>query len=245
MRYVLALLLTSTLIACSESSLPTATGAEAGGGPKVDSTPRVNLVFDDSVDIASPGGLPDWRIAGVRGDGRLRNGTIATESPSNEYQGSFCGVHGVLDSTGSMDFDADTYYASSMAAACGAKRYLRFFLNGAESDPLQYAPHTVANNIAQVVVGESRTFVYGFGIQQPNCQRLRYDDTYAGSSNALVTRLPDVNGARQWRIESRGTHHAMCVLLDKRGNLIPTGVTYFLPFAMTVTEVKYPFPTYP
>ncbi len=65
-----------------------------------------------------------------------------------------------------------------------------------------------------------------------------------------MTRLPDVtaaNGlpARQWRVASQGSHRAMCIVVGKGGKLISTGVSHYLPFAYTLTEVPPPSPTYP
>jgi len=54
---------------------------------------------------------------------------------------------------------------------------------------------------------------------------------------------------RTWRIETRGSHSAMGVvpICSSKGkcSLGPTGTTYYLPFVLTITEVPYPFPTYP
>jgi len=68
----------------------------------------------------------------------------------------------------------------------------------------------------------------------------------------LVTRLPNVidetgRWARQWRVETRGTHQAVGVVLNsgrKKGTTV-TNTFYYLPWSMLVTEVPYPFPTFP
>jgi hypothetical protein len=51
---------------------------------------------------------------------------------------------------------------------------------------------------------------------------------------------------RQWRIESQGAHVGACVANGhKAGTYVANGVTYFVPFALTVTEVPAPAPSYP
>jgi hypothetical protein len=65
----------------------------------------------------------------------------------------------------------------------------------------------------------------------------------------LITRLPDVPGAngyvKQFRVQSQGSHRAECIDLGNGGKLIDTGVSHFAPFSYTVTEVPYPYPSYP
>src|SRR4029077_157588 len=63
-----------------------------GAGPafaqtQVDSTSRANSVWADTVLV---NGI--WLPAGIRGDGRLKNGSPATGTPSNEFQGAACGA---------------------------------------------------------------------------------------------------------------------------------------------------------
>jgi hypothetical protein len=50
--------------------------------------------------------------------------------------------------------------------------------------------------------------------------------------------LPDAaNGARQWRIESQGSHQAMCIYTAK-GHDQTGALTVALPWAYTIREVK-------
>jgi hypothetical protein len=92
-----------------------------------------------------------------------------------------------------------------------------------------------------------------YGTQQVIC-RLEFNAQYAGADNVRLTRLPDVrttNGAgqmittRQWRVESQGNHRAACLDLQPSGKNIDTGIRYFLPFSLTITQVPYPYPVYP
>jgi hypothetical protein len=86
----------------------------------------------------------------------------------------------------------------------------------------------------------------GFGIQQPNCQRVMFDSQYAGVSDARITRLDDGSAnVRQWRVESQGAHKGQCLAMKKNGTLYPLGDPILLPFSFTVTEVPHPYPTYP
>jgi hypothetical protein len=83
-----------------------------------------------------------------------------------------------------------------------------------------------------------------------SCGELDFSAAYSGSSNARLTRLPDgtdSNGAaiRRWRLESQGTHTAACVMMQSNGKFVDSGLRYYLPFGVTITQVRYPSPTYP
>jgi hypothetical protein len=139
-----------------------------------------------------------------------------------------------------------------MAAACGQARVYRFYMGGGgrDSAPLEFGPHHWVTDIGTIAIGSSANRSTTYGVQQPNCQRLVFDDLYPPANHVGVTRLPDAttaNGltARRWRVESRGSHRAMCIVTGKGGKLISTGVSYYLPFAYTVTEVPPPSSTYP
>jgi hypothetical protein len=58
-------------------------------------TPRARFSWADSVNVGTAA-QPQWVPAGIRGDGRLRRGDPATGSPSNEYQGDFCGISALV-----------------------------------------------------------------------------------------------------------------------------------------------------
>jgi hypothetical protein len=257
MRRTLIPITAIALFACVDSGPPTATEPEStpvpaaapGGKGKQDTNARANLVWADLVNVAAPSQPADWRPAGIQGDGRLKDGSAATGSPSNEYQGKHCGVYASIEAGIDLDFDTDAGYASLMLTACGSARLLSVFLGGSEGPPLMTGPHSIASGLAMLAPGGSRIQSQAFGVQLPGCQRLAFDDQYAGSSSPLQTRLADAttqNGpVRQWRIESRGTHRAMCIVAGNGGRFFPTGVTYFLPFSLTVTEVPYPYPVFP
>ncbi|MFN2604393.1 MAG: hypothetical protein ABR582_16765, partial [Gemmatimonadaceae bacterium] len=81
MRYAL---LTTTLIftalACSPEKTTTPSARRAAVSPAaakpVDS--RANWIFADSVNVAAAGSPAQWSPAGLRGDGRLKNGEAST-----------------------------------------------------------------------------------------------------------------------------------------------------------------------
>ena len=190
-----------------------------------------------------------WEPAGIRGDGRQSDGSQAQGPLSNEYQGGYCGVHGVLELGATAEMDPDAGYTATMQSACGAARNYTFYLSLPSTSATALAPLHRANDIADgLAVGASRVRAGGFGVQLPGCTTLLFDDSYPPASSQLHTRLPDVmvegHLVRQWRVESRATHRAMCLTLV-RGKSVPTGVTYYLPFELTVTEVLYPYPTLP
>ena len=212
--------------------------ASKGGPDRVDSDSRVAIVW-----AADPHGLSP----GVEGDGRARDG--GTSGTLNEYQGAFCGVYAKLYSgpgeSGDLNADFDALVTSESLSTCGPPRSLLFHLGGSLGD-VRFGPHFVVHDLTHFAPGESRLQVVGFGIQQPNCQRVRFDSQYPGASDARVSRLDDASTTvRRWRVESQGAHTARCTLLDKRGNLYPVGDPIVLPFSYTVTEVPYPYPRFP
>ena len=187
--------------------------------------------------------------AGIRGDGRLANGSISSGTPSNEYQGDFCGVHAMLENqTARFDTDSDMRWSSTMASACGTPRSFAFYLQGTEAAPTNIAPQTMVEDLASLAIGQSGTRTAVFGVQLPNCSSIRFNSAYPGASNVTVTRLTDVatsaGPARSWLIESQGSHTGACVVTVKN-KLVATGTTYHLPFAFTVTEVLPPSPVFP
>ena len=208
--------------------------------------PDANLLWAETVNVAAPQESPNWQPALVTGDGRDKFGQVSAVS---EYQGNFCGVVATVEN--GVNVDPNTYYSTTMAAACGPARVYRFYMGsgGRDSAPLEFGPHHWVTDIGTITVGSSANRSTMYGLQQPNCQRLYYDDIYPPANHVRVTRLPNIataNGsARQWRVESQGSHRAMCIVTGKGGKLISTGVSYYLPFAYTATDVLPPSPTYP
>jgi hypothetical protein len=250
-----ALVLVAIAGACADDhsfaipTRPDATGATPAFARAPDTQSRANLLWADSVNIAVSGGAPSWRPAGIRGDGRDRYGKSATFS---EYQGNVCGVYGQFGSTAdaSLNVDPDFGYTTSMLTACGSSRLYRFYFDGATIPNFTFGPHHVVLNLGYLAVGQSTTQDIFYGIQQSTCGRLYYSNAYAPSNNALITRLADTTSANglvapRWLVQSQGTHRAMCINLGNGGKLINTGVSHFAPFSYTVTEVPYPYPTYP
>ena len=182
--------------------------------------------------------------AGIRGDGRNRFGQAALSA--NEYQGQYCGVWTRLNSYGTagVEFDADTYYDATMAASCGAARQMSVFLGGTSSVPTVLAPHFRTQELWNYGPGETRLQAATLGLQNGTCV-LEFSSQYAGASMVRVTRLPDALGARQWHVESQGNHTAACTATNSKGKLVDTGVRYVLPFAVTITQVLPPAPTFP
>lgn len=240
------------VVSCSDRLQPTEAAADradtqplfAQGKP--DTYSRANLVFANDVNIDGV-----VQPAGIRGDGRLRNGSPAAGSPS-EYQGSFCGVFARLEG-GPLRFDPDAAYSSTMQAPCGPPRFYNFYLDGPSAAPTTATPMSISREIELLAPGESHSIFEGFGPVGP-CGNVQFNDEYPPSNNVLVTRLADVqsqnaNGAtvtaRQWRIASQGSHRAACLTFRRNGTPQYSGVTYYLPFAITVTEVPYPYPSYP
>jgi hypothetical protein len=217
--------------------------------PYVDVDSRVNLVFESSVNVAAPGAPVVMAPAGVQGDSRDKYGA---PSASSEYQGAFCGVNGKIfwysgsATSGDMVFDADMDWGH--ATACGARRALKFYLSyqpgGSPGAATSVGTFSNVRQVMQMAAGEviSRKFHYNYlGIA--NCTRLDFDEMWAGASNIRVTRLPDGSAGRRWYVESQYPHMAMCT--ESRGSTYSgTGLKY-LPFAFTITEIPFPYPSNP
>lgn len=237
--------------ACTDPSSTSPLGSIGGiKQAKANAPPpsQANLLWADSVNVAATGSPPNIVAAGIRGDGRDKRGQPATFS---EYQGDFCGVSAYLgDAMSSLNTDSDFGYTTSMSAACGgSSRVERFYFDGSSSPTFSFGPHFVVLNLAALAVGGSMSEELWYGVQQTNCQRLYFSNSYSPSNNGMVTRLADIPGAngtaRQWRVQSTGTHRAMCVNVGNGGKLISTGVSHLLPFSYTLAEILPPAPVYP
>lgn len=188
---------------------------------------------------------PVWIDTRLDGDGRDRFGQAS--AAAGDYQGGHCGVRTIVYDqrpVGGVTFDPDTYYdAASMSGPCGAPRSLVFDLG---SGPISSAAQVRVPELWQFSAGETRLLVVSIGGPGLPCQ-LWFDASATGSNRARATRLPDgAAGVRRWLVESQGNHRAACLSQNpKSGKLIDTGTRYYLPFAMTVTQVPPPGSSYP
>jgi hypothetical protein len=254
-RCILAAL---AIAGCSDRPQPTEPtslprGAEPlFAGAKAELRSRANLVFANEVTV---GGVA--QAAGIRGDERLKDGSAAGPGAPTEYQARHCGVIAWIangrNESGSLTFDPDSDYSDSMEADCGPARFYNFYLGGPTAAPTPATPMSYSRAIWSLGPGESHSIYEGFGPVGP-CDLLQFNYAYPPSNNVLVTRLPDVQvqnasgatvTARQWRIESQGSHRAACLTYSKNGTPQYSGVTYYLPFAITVTEMPYPYTSFP
>lgn len=245
------------VVGCNQSpEIATPTTPVFAAGGKADQTPRARLSYVDSVNVGTAL-APQWVPAGYRGDGRLRDGTPGGVSLSNEYQGNFCGVNanigtGTSGQSTQFTFDPNQYWSTSLPASCQPARYVRVYLNGPTEPPGQTRQHQFFPELGSMAVGDTLIKVWNNGTGAELGINLWFDDAYPPASSVRWIRLPNVvdefdRSVRQWRIETRGSHRAMGAVKGpgKNAGLVPTGTTYYLPFSMTVTEVPYPFPTYP
>lgn len=216
---------------------------------------KANLVWNDTVNVGAPGAAPVWESALITGDYRKLDGAPLSNGKSGEFQYNFCGSDSYMQNStmsfpdAALNFDPDHLYdPASMDAVCRGKRYYQFYFAGRGSAPLQFGPQHYALKLGTLAVGDTMLEEVHFGIQQTNCNALHFNDIYAPATNARVTRLTDTLTAygptRRWRVQSQGTHRAMCTLFTNKGPK-PTGVTYYLPFAFVVTEVHAPYPHFP
>ena len=215
---------------------------------------EANLVWDDIVNVAPAGQPAVWEQALLTGDYRDLHGALLSNGTSGEYQHAFCGSESYMqDVNGSypdaaLNFDTDPMYVpSSMDGPCGGRRFYQVFFSGRASPSVQVTPQHYALKLGTLAVGQSILEEVHFGIQLSNCAPLRYDDAYPPSNNARVTRLTDTltsdGPRRRWRVESQGSHRAMCTVNTNKG--VKAVASYYLPFAYTITEVMAPFPSFP
>lgn len=203
----------------------------------VDTHSRVRYSLANQVEVG--GAL---QPAGIVGDGRLATGVSAGTSDS-EYQGEYCGVTGTIANesreSGDLSYDPD----AGQTSFCGAARYYVFNLDGV---PTHIAPLSRVFALWSLGVGESADKGQGFGVQLPNCGVLFFSRDY-GVDDLRVTRIDGGTGPRQWIIRSQGSHMAACANLSKKGaaTYIATGKKYYLPFAISVVEVPYPYGSFP
>lgn len=244
--YPTSLALAALLAGCAQDARTPVSPSDAGlssAKGNTDTYPRAHLVWADQVMVNG-----EWVPAGIQGDDRDKKGQ--PNGVTDEYQGQFCGVgakiwSGTRDS-GDLVFDSDATYTSDMDASCGGgRRYLKVDLRGlpnAEAGIYHAGSKTVMREVWKLSVDQFHERFMGFGHDMPStCVKLMFDAQYTGVRNVLITRLPDTSsGARQWRVQSQGTHEAACVVSGKAGAWVDTGVRIFAPFSVTATEVPYP-----
>src|SRR5512138_3371072 len=151
----------------------------------VDTSPKANLVWEETVNVAPAGQTAVWEPSLVTGDYRARNGSPLASGKSGEYQGLFCGSDSYMETQEkgvtktALNFDPDhSYDPATMDAACGGKRYYQFFLSGRGSAPMISGPQHYALRLGELSVGQSILEEVHFGVQQTNCSALRFDDAY-------------------------------------------------------------------
>ena len=240
-------------LGCHESvtAVPV-THATVNAARGVDTHSRANLVWQDAVDVGTAN-APNIVPAGIRGDGRNKKGEVAV--PANEYQGDYCGVRAFIydqrGEDGNLNPDPDTYYTSAMdTTTCRGGRKLALYLAGADSTPVMTGPMFLIDAIWKLGLGAVVVQPMDFGVQDNTSScRFSFNAAYTGASNVRLSRLVDVQvgmvTARQWRLETQGTHKAACLATQPNGRYVDTGTRYKLPFAVTITQVPYPYTTYP
>lgn len=225
---------------CSETSAPTPlapdgaafakpdhAGGGGGDGSSSPSTVEVRVDWDDDL-VVDIDGQPV--AAGIIGDGLGIDGVTPGASA---YQGGVCGVNARIytDSNSSGEMVFDTYTADE----CGDRRVHYFYSGLSETEPLEVATKTIARELWSMEPGQETTHWEGLHFGLPECDRVVYGAEY-GTEDLKRTRLDDGTGARQWRVESQGSHRARCVYWAKGKDRFGA-FTDPMPFAFTVTEV--------
>jgi len=224
---------------CSETSAPTPlapggaafakpdhAGGGGGGESSSPSTVPVRVDWDDDL-VVDIDGQPMG--AGIIGDGL---GVDGVTPGASAYQDGVCGVNADIytDSNYGGEMVFDTYTADE----CGARR-VHYFSSGLTTEPLEVATKTIARELWSMEPGQETDHWEGFHFGLPQCDRVVYGAEYE-TEDLKRTRLDDGTGARQWRVESQGSHRARCVYWAKGKDRVGA-FTDPMPFAFTVTEV--------
>jgi len=150
------------------ATAPGATGSpltfEAIADPGPDPTP-VRMAFADSVNVGTAS-APQWVAAGIRGDGRTRDGQPLASNSGGEYQGSFCGSSlfvgrgELFDENSNLYANIARYWNESLPASCKPSRGYRIYADGPNAPPKVMHPLSIAVDIGTMVVGETRIQEY-------------------------------------------------------------------------------------
>lgn len=232
-----------TASAAAATGSPVTFQAVADGGPSM----QARYFFADSVNVGTVA-APQWVPAGIRGDGRARDGSPVAVNLGGEYQGSFCGVSAVIGRGPTFEENSDFYFnpgrfwSDTLPGSCKPKRSYQVYVDGPNAPPREASPLAIIGGVQSMSVGETQVQRQVFQDGAAGLGGLWFDDAYPPASSLVVTRLPDIvdelgRPVRQWRLETRSTHRAAW-----NGR---TDITYYLPFSLTVTEVPHPFPRYP
>ena len=214
-------------------------------GGNVDTDSRAIVVWEDYVTVSEGVTVP----AGIHGDDY---DILSTLNGADAYQGQVCGVHAKIFNTSALSGSGDLVFDPDFDApgkSCnGVSRKLLFHFS---HDTTTAGPATAIGTFTNVrriwfdpVLGVPRLQAMRFiFVNQSGCETLEFNSA-VGGDDIMVTQLPDTPDAllepvRNWRVESAGRHRAMCMVTSK-GKSVQNG-TKFLPFAFTVTEVKYPY----
>ncbi len=191
--------------------------------------------------------LTDGTPSSITGDGRAADGMSvlpAGSSFTGVYQGARCGVRTTIfvpgmagSGSGDATIEPDADWTRSLKCE---RRY--FSLKFAEGNVLIGGPFTNAKAVWSIAtVGGTAETAMEWWVSATKCERLRYGDRVgAGDPNprlgVLITRLEDVNGKRQWSVESQAPHAARC-LEWIAGSFAFTGPVYTVPFRLRITEM--------
>lgn len=199
-------------VAAAKGGMPGGGGGDGGGGSNDTSYP-LTITWADGLEGA-----------GIVGDGRTAEGEFGANE--SVYADSVCGVFAmIIGSTEDVNMDVD----ARPETFCGAARYLSFAL---PTGPVDLAPKSLIDDVLTLGIDEGRSQRQGFAIQQPDCDRIFFDEAY-GSTSARITRV----GEDEWTVESVDPHLAVCMVAGKKpGSLVASGDPFPLPFAFTFSR---------
>jgi hypothetical protein len=191
--------------------------------------------------------LTDGTPSSITGDGRAADGMSVLPGGSSftgVYQGARCGVRTTIfvpgmagSGSGDATIEPDADWNRSLNCE---RRY--FSLKLAEGNVVIGGPFTNARAVWSIAtVGGTAETTMEWWVATPKCERIVYGDRpKLGDPNprlgVLITRLADVNGKRQWSVESQAPHAARCIEWIK-GTFEFTGPVYTVPFRLSIIEM--------
>lgn len=228
-------------VGCSDTQLPTqATADPLFAKPVAGSTnSNGNWVWHTI--------MSDGSATRIFGDGKAKNGVDPAPLGTSEYEGKLCGVDAYIqqkDNSGDARLDVD--YAESTCP-----RKILVDLDAVASTPA--TPAGVLAHAYRINRVENKTdprFMMLLDVPIDNCTQLRYgvldtskktlDEQIISadkSTGVIVTRMNAEGEPGKWTIETVNGGKAQCYNSYK-GGWGPTGPEVYLPFRITVTEIR-------
>ena len=233
-RLVFAIVVTTGCISeAPDSDGITGPEAMAAKGGQADLNSRTNWTFYST--------LSDGVTTAVMvGDGRGLDGGPSPTPGESSYPGEICGVRGYLFKDGSGDAVFDPAFDPDFSP-CGN----RVMLGNLGAGVVPLTPFMNARQVWQMA--ESTQKVEDMLLSLLNAvtpcgtsnSNTHLAVTVANGSGVVIARLPTVDGAGVWTVETTGNHLAACMKWSK-GRWVDSGLDVYLPFSARFVEIPAP-----